>query len=112
SLVDDPVGGLLAMPVSDTVKRAVSATPASVGETVPRAGLWLAQTPQMFRFGLLLDALTRFDDVTDEASAIERAGLSPKLVPGALSNFKVTSAEDLVTMRRLLEGAPARQPTQ
>ena len=117
SLVDDPVGGLLAMPVSDTVKRAASsipasATPASVAETVPRAGLWLAQTPQMFRFGLLADALTRFDDVTDEASAIERAGLSPKLIPGALSNFKVTSAEDLVTMRRWLEGASSRQPTQ
>ena len=105
ALVDDPVGGLLAMPVSDTVKRAASSTPASVAETVPRAGLWLAQTPQMFRFGLLVDALTQFDDVTDEAGAIERAGLSPRLIPGALSNFKVTSAEDLVTMRRWLEGA-------
>jgi len=113
-LVDDPVGGLLAMPVSDTVKRATTATAssASVAETVPRAGLWLAQTPQMFRFGLLLDALARFDDVTDEASAIERAGLSPKLVPGTLSNFKVTSAEDLVTMRRLFESTATGQAAQ
>ena len=113
-LADDAVGGLLAMPVSDTVKRATSAmaSNASVAETVPRAGLWLAQTPQMFRFGLLLDALTRFDDVTDEASAIERAGLSPRLVPGTLSNFKVTSAEDLATMRRLFESSATGRSAQ
>ena len=115
-LVDDPVGGLLAMPVSDTVKRAAAraanATIACVAVTLPRDELWLAQTPQMFRFGLLYDVLTRFDDVTDEASAVERAGLAPKLVPGALSNFKVTNAEDLETMRRLLEGAPTAQTRQ
>ena len=127
SLAADPVGGLLALPVSDTVKRSTPHDPAGLGDagpaehagqagasatrvaqTVPREDLWLAQTPQMFRLGPLLGALERFPDVTDESAAIERAGLAPKLVPGSRANFKVTTAEDLDLMRRLLaaESAP------
>lgn len=112
SLVDDDVGGLLALPVSDTVKRAGAgaemlaggaavADGPRVGETVAREGLWLAQTPQMFRFGLLREALRRFADVTDEAAAIERLGLEPRLVEGSRENFKVTTPADLSAMRRL-----------
>jgi len=123
SLAADPVGGLLALPVSDTVKRGAPRDPARPGDagqaghagasvawvaqTVPREDLWLAQTPQMFRLGPLLDALERFPDVTDESAAIERAGLVPKLVPGTRANFKVTTAEDLDLMRRILAAEPA-----
>ncbi len=111
ALAAEPVGGLLAMPIADTVKRAApaavrSSLPAVAG-TVPRSGLWLAQTPQMFRFGLLLDALARFAEVTDEASAIERAGHAPRLVVGAAANFKVTNTEDLILMRRLMRAKRA-----
>ncbi|MGD9946148.1 MAG: 2-C-methyl-D-erythritol 4-phosphate cytidylyltransferase [Burkholderiaceae bacterium] len=97
------VGGLLALPVGDTVKRCVAgaATPRVAG-TVPRDQLWLAQTPQMFRFGLLDDALLRFD-ATDEASAVEQAGHAPLLIEGGRGNFKVTTADDLRWMRLLLE---------
>lgn len=96
------VGGLLAVPVSDTVKRAARGR-RSVDATVERSGLWLAQTPQMFRLGLLHDALLGHPAVTDEASAVERAGHVPLLVEGARTNFKVTTAEDLELMRALLE---------
>jgi len=96
-----PVGGLLALPVGDTVKR-TAGDPRSVASTLDREGLWTAQTPQMFRLGLLLGALAEHADVTDEASAIERAGHAPLLVEGARSNFKVTSAEDVALMRVLL----------
>ena len=88
ALKDDAVGGLLALPVPDTVKRANGE--GRVAETISREGLWLAQTPQMFRYGVLREALQRFPDVTDEAGAIERAGLQPKLVRGDARNIKVT----------------------
>jgi 2-C-methyl-D-erythritol 4-phosphate cytidylyltransferase len=81
SVGDDPVGGLLALPVVDTVKRA-GAGPVA---TVPRDGLWLAQTPQMFRYRLLCDALAAATDasaITDDASAVEALGKSPRLVEG------------------------------
>ena len=91
-LKDDAVGGLLALPVPDTVKRANSQ--GRVAETISREGLWLAQTPQMFRYGVLRDALERCPDVTDEAGAIERAGLRPKLVHGDARNIKVTYPVD------------------
>ncbi|MFT4102101.1 MAG: 2-C-methyl-D-erythritol 4-phosphate cytidylyltransferase [Burkholderiaceae bacterium] len=100
ALLDDPVGGLLALPVVDTVKRADAG--GRVARTVPRDGLWLAQTPQMFRFGKLFDALARFPDVTDEAAAIEAAGLAPRLIEGGRDNFKVTSADDLQRMAAVL----------
>jgi 2-C-methyl-D-erythritol 4-phosphate cytidylyltransferase len=87
--------------VGDTVKRTADDR-RSVAATVDREGLWAAQTPQMFRLGLLLDALAAHADVTDEASAVERAGHAPLLVEGTRSNFKVTSAEDVALMRLLL----------
>ena len=91
------VGGLLALPVSDTVKRAGDRD--KVVETLDRSMLWLAQTPQMFRYRLLLDAMRAVRDagetITDEASAIERAGMSPRLVVGSHSNIKVTHRQDL-----------------
>ena len=92
ALRDDPVGGLLALPVPDTVKR--SDADGKVSETISRDGLWLAQTPQMFRYGILREALQRFPDVTDEAGAIERMGLKPKLVVGDARNIKVTYPAD------------------
>jgi 2-C-methyl-D-erythritol 4-phosphate cytidylyltransferase len=89
----DPVGGLLAIPVADTLKRADEVGRAA--ETVPRDRLWQAQTPQMFRYAMLLEALEQAPAVTDEASAIEALGLSPKLVAADVTNFKVTWPLDL-----------------
>lgn len=89
----DPVGGLLAVPVADTLKRAQDGQ--RVAATVAREGLWQAQTPQMFRHGMLLDALEYAPAVTDEASAIEALGLRPKLVAADATNLKVTWPLDL-----------------
>ncbi|GAB3267861.1 IspD/TarI family cytidylyltransferase [Chitinimonas naiadis] len=103
TLRDDPVGGLLAVPVADTLKRADEAE--RVAATVPRQGLWRAQTPQMFRHGLLLDALSRVadDSITDEASAIEASGLTPRLVAGSERNIKVTYPDDLALAALFLQ---------
>ena len=90
---DDPVGGLLAQPVADTLKRADGIS--RVVETVSRERLWRAQTPQMFRHGELLRALQACADVTDEAGAIEALGLQPKLVNSGGANPKVTYPEDM-----------------
>jgi 2-C-methyl-D-erythritol 4-phosphate cytidylyltransferase len=107
---DQPDGGLLALPVSETVKRAGpsgAGGPARVRETCERDGLWLAQTPQVFPFGRLLAALERALDaglsVTDEASAIEASGGAPLLVEGAACNLKITRPDDLVLARYWLE---------
>jgi 2-C-methyl-D-erythritol 4-phosphate cytidylyltransferase len=90
---DDDVGGLLAIPVADTLKRA---GPGSRSETtVARDNLWQAQTPQMFRHGLLLRALQQAPAVTDEASAVEALGLRPRLVAADAGNLKVTYPFDL-----------------
>ena len=101
---EDAVGGLLAVPLSDTLKRADGAD--RVGETVPRETLWRALTPQMFRFGLLRRALAlcveRERRVTDEASAIECLGLRPKLVRGHADNIKVTNPEDAALAEAIL----------
>lgn len=105
---EDDVGGLLAVPVSDTVKRAASNTAGAprVTSTVDRDALWLAQTPQMFRYRVLRSALERADDegfeVTDEASAVERLGHWPLLVKGHKDNIKVTTPEDLILAGRYL----------
>ena len=99
---DDAVGGLLAMPVVDTLKRSDSEGRACA--TVPRAGLWSAQTPQMFRYGLLKKALESAADVTDEAGAIEAMGLTPKLVQGSARNMKVTLPGDLALAELYLKG--------
>jgi 2-C-methyl-D-erythritol 4-phosphate cytidylyltransferase len=104
-LAGDPVGGLLALPVADTVKRADADS--RVERTLPRDGLWLAQTPQMFRYGLLRAALAAHADVTDEAGAIEAGGRAPRLVRGERRNFKVTTAEDLELMAAVLAGPGA-----
>jgi len=97
----DAVGGLLALPVADTLKR--EAAGERVAATVDRRGLWQAQTPQMFRLGLLRRALAAAGDgVTDEASAIEALGHAPRLVPGALENFKLTWPADFALAERLL----------
>lgn len=90
---DDPVGGLLAVPVADTLKRAQEGS--RVAATVSREDLWQAQTPQMFRYGMLRDALEFAPAVTDEASAVEALGMHPKLVAGDATNFKVTYPLDL-----------------
>ena len=101
TLKDDEVGGLLALPAADTVKRA---TPdARVTATEDRSQLWLAQTPQMFRAGLLAQALhTAHGDVTDEASAVEQMGLKPRLVAGSRLNLKVTYPEDVLIAEGIL----------
>jgi 2-C-methyl-D-erythritol 4-phosphate cytidylyltransferase len=97
-VADDPVGGLLAVPVADTLKRAAVDTGSGprAEATVPRAGLWQAQTPQMFRYGTLVQALRAAgSDMTDEASAIEKMGLQPRLVESDSRNLKVTYPQDL-----------------
>ncbi|MDO4796016.1 MAG: 2-C-methyl-D-erythritol 4-phosphate cytidylyltransferase [Brachymonas sp.] len=118
---NDPIGGLLALPLPDTLKaqqaaapHAASATP-RVAATLPRHDKWLAQTPQMFRLGLLLHALETGlreapASITDEASAIERQGHAPLLVQGSASNFKVTYPEDFALAEAVLRarGTPPR----
>lgn len=100
----DAVGGLLALPLPDTLK---SARDGRVGDTVDRSDKWLAQTPQMFRLGQLIDALQErradgFAGITDEASAMELAGHRPLLVPGSARNFKITYPEDFALAEAVL----------
>ena len=95
------VGGLLALPVVDTVKRLAN----GVVQTISREGMWLAQTPQMFRYRLLCDALDAVSEVTDESSAIEAAGHVPLLVQGHACNLKVTLPADVVTAQSYLSSA-------
>jgi 2-C-methyl-D-erythritol 4-phosphate cytidylyltransferase len=102
ALRDDPVGGLLALPVVDTLKRAGAER--QVETTVPRDGLWAAQTPQMFRYAVLRRALEHAGQVTDEAGAIEALGLKPKLVEGSPRNFKVTLPQDIALAELYLKG--------
>jgi 2-C-methyl-D-erythritol 4-phosphate cytidylyltransferase len=99
-LRDDAVGGILAVPVADTLKRADDR--GRIAHTEERAGLWQAQTPQMFRAGLLAKALQQVKKVTDEASAIEAMGLQPKLVLSEPTNFKVTYPQDMLLADLLL----------
>lgn len=100
----DPVGGLLALPVADTLKAAREGRAAA---TIDRQGKWQAQTPQMFRIGILSDALANAGPlVTDEAGAIEALGHAPLLVPGSLENFKITWPADFDLADRLLRTRP------
>ena len=101
-LADDPVGGILAVPVADTLKRADAEQ--RVAATEPRDGLWQAQTPQMFRYAMLRDALEQCRAVTDEAGAIEALGLKPKLVRSDATNLKVTYPADLLLAAMILRG--------
>ncbi|WP_044531690.1 2-C-methyl-D-erythritol 4-phosphate cytidylyltransferase [Herbaspirillum sp. B65] len=113
ALEGDEVGGLLALPVVDTLKRSDAQCPARSLETVPRAGLWAAQTPQMFPYALLQRALHqaqqqgRLGEITDDASAIEMLGLRPRLVEGSPRNLKVTLAQDAALAEFFLKGPHA-----
>ena len=106
SLIDacaqDEVGGLLALKLPDTLKREEDGR---VAATLEREDKWLAQTPQMFRIGMLMHALERAGgQVTDEATAIEGLGQRPLLVPGGAQNFKVTYPDDFALAEAVLKG--------
>lgn len=106
----DGVGGLLALPLSDTLKHA--GADGRVDATIDREGKWLAQTPQMFRIGALRDAyaahaVSAFAGITDEASAMEAAGHAPLLVRGSAQNFKVTYPEDFALAEAILNSRNA-----
>ena len=115
-LAAHPVGGLLAVPLADTLKRALEpgTQVLHVDETVDRSGLWRALTPQVFRLGVLLRALEAAIAAqripTDEAQAIEWSGQRPRLVAGRADNIKITTAEDLVLASAILN-LPGRQRT-
>lgn len=101
TLQDDATGGLLAIPLADTLKRADAAQ--RVQRTEPREQLWQAQTPQMFRYGLLKQALQQAGGApTDEAQAVEALGYSPRLVTGELRNLKITFPQDLAIAEAIL----------
>jgi 2-C-methyl-D-erythritol 4-phosphate cytidylyltransferase len=102
---DHPIGGLLALPVVDTVKRKEKTRV----ETISREGLWLAQTPQMFRYGALVQAIQQHPEVTDEAAAIEAMGFTPVLVEGHLSNSKITRPADMSLVEMFLRARAARK---
>ena len=108
TLRDEQTGGLLALPVVDTLKRGDAA--AYVMQTEARANLWQAQTPQMFRYRLLLEALRATEPAaaTDEARAIEQLGLRPRLVMGDSRNLKVTYPQDLALAELILESMEPR----
>lgn len=101
---DDVVGGLLALPLPDTLKSEQSGR---VHATLARNDKWLAQTPQMFRIGQLIAAMQTATaeqfEITDESSAMERMGLQPKLVRGSTQNFKVTYPEDFALAEAVLQ---------
>ncbi len=97
---EDETGGILAVPVADTLKR--SGADGRIEATVPREHLWQAQTPQMFRYGLLREALLRSRIVTDEAGAVEVLGHRPLLVASDASNLKVTYPADLALAEKIL----------
>lgn len=102
-------GGILAVPMADTVKRADARR--RIIETVPRSGLWRAATPQLFRAGELIGALNAgLDGITDEASAMERAGKTIKVVSCRATNIKVTEPGDERLAECLLEGQGGRMP--
>lgn len=96
----DEVGGILALPIADTVKRV---SQEKILATEDRSQLWLAQTPQMFRAGLLLQALSRAKGApTDEAAAVEQLGLKPRVVSGSRENLKVTWPDDVAIAEGIL----------
>lgn len=102
---DHPVGGILAVPVRDTIKKSNDLN--EISETIDRASLWHAQTPQMFRLGMLRDALSKALEkgvvITDESSAMEWAGFKPLLVEGHADNIKITRKEDAALAQYYLE---------
>jgi 2-C-methyl-D-erythritol 4-phosphate cytidylyltransferase len=106
SLHEHPVGGILAVPANDTLKQSAGETNSDIETTLDRSRVWLAQTPQMFRYRLIVNCLKRAIEskvaVTDEASALEWAGYTPRLVQGDSRNHKVTTPEDLTLAEFLL----------
>jgi 2-C-methyl-D-erythritol 4-phosphate cytidylyltransferase len=98
---DDAVGGLLALPLADTLKKVDEQ--GRVLSTISRTGLWAAQTPQMFRYDMLRKALQQTPTATDESSAIEALGLRPRLVLGDARNFKLTYPHDLQRAQQWIE---------
>ena len=105
----DPVGGLLALPLPDTLKQSVGQRSQA---TLARDDKWLAQTPQMFRLQALAQALTAAGDaVTDEASALEAMGHAPRLVTSAAFNFKVTYPADFALAEAVLAARSKGTPT-
>ena len=103
-LEDEPVGGLLAVPLADALKRAETGTGLRAMSTEPREGLWCAQTPQMFRYAILQHAFRNADlaRLVDEAQAVEALGVKPRLVQGNPANIKVTYAEDVYLAEAIL----------
>ncbi len=99
-LEGDQIGGLLALPLADTIK--LSDGTLRVVKTLSRDDIWRAQTPQMFRLQMLQKALNASPNATDEAEAIEASGHQPKLVMGDSANLKVTYATDLKLAKMLL----------
>jgi len=112
-LAAHPIGGILAVPVRDTLKRCTAE--GDIAGTVERTALWQAQTPQMFRYGVLRraleDALAAGAMVTDEAQAVEQAGHTPRVVAGHADNLKITHPEDLVLAAFILAAQRAGDPT-
>jgi 2-C-methyl-D-erythritol 4-phosphate cytidylyltransferase len=109
-LEDEPVGGLLAVPLADTLKRAETGAGLRVASTEDRAGMWCAQTPQMFRYAILRHAFRQAHGktITDEAQAVEALGVKPRLVHGSPANIKVTYPEDLELAEAILARRKAR----
>jgi len=105
-LEDEPVGGLLAVPLADTLKRAETGAGLRAAGTEARTGLWCAQTPQMFRYAILQHAVKQSDPaaVTDEAQAVEALGVKPKLVLGSPANIKLTYPEDMALAEAIIAG--------
>lgn len=105
-------GGILAIPVADTLKIDTQDNTSRIAKTLSRKSLWQAQTPQMFRIGDLTDALTKASqnglEITDEASAFEYLGQKPLLVEGSSENFKITYPADLLYMRKILKNDSLR----
>jgi 2-C-methyl-D-erythritol 4-phosphate cytidylyltransferase len=108
ALADDAVGGFLAVPLSDSLKRVDEAR--RVVRSEPRAGLWRAQTPQMFRYGVLQQALSAPDaaDCTDEAQAVEQLGFTARAVPGSACNVKITLPDDMALAEAILAASASR----
>ena len=100
-VVQDSVGGIVALPSVDTIKRVNQLN--KIIKTEDRDTLWLAQTPQMFKYKTLIEALSNFSGTpTDEAEAIEALGLKPMVYKGLITNFKITYPEDLINMNQIL----------
>ncbi len=115
AVAQDPVGGLLAVPVADTLKRGNgNADAPGVLRTEDRAQLWQAQTPQMFRYGVLRRAFSQAGagECTDEAQAVEALGFAPRLIRGSGANLKITFADDLQLAAAILAAQTTDGSTQ